>query len=268
MARSTASQKRESSFRRPAGANEDGLPTVRNLIPWREMERKLAERLAAKAAAGELSGEVEKPPAEPEEKSPSAPPDSGVQASIADEPPSGPLTYTVYSVADLEARHARTARQMQMLATPSTPSRWPEVARNALAIGSAWWQWTRFPKPRPRVLDMCRQPFEAFWTELKLALKELPWRKIGVYAGAAVGSLVLLMFIVLTAAELTDDLKPSKHATSTAASAPSTAAHVVVAPKATIDPVPAPPAADVIEMDDAPAAKAAKRSKPNPKKKN
>ena len=50
----------ESTYQRPTGANADGAPTVRNLIPWRDMEKKLAERLAAKAAAGELSGELSK----------------------------------------------------------------------------------------------------------------------------------------------------------------------------------------------------------------
>ncbi len=215
----------ESSFRRPAGSNADGSPTLRNLIPWRDMEKKLAERLAAKAAAGELSGELEKDStAVPSKPPPSIPPwmktndvepapDSGVRTSADGPEPARELTYSVYTVTELDARAQARPSRMSMAFAPAVaprPSRWPDVGKSGLALARAWWTCIRTPKPRPRVMDVCRVPLTAFLTDLEGALRALPWRKLAIGAGIAVGSLVLLLFVVLTAAELTDDLKPGR----------------------------------------------------------
>ncbi|HVH43680.1 MAG TPA: hypothetical protein VM925_15095, partial [Labilithrix sp.] len=96
------------------------------------MEKKLAERLAARAAAGELTNELEELPlSPPEPPSPShevdPPPDSGVRASFADAHPDD-LSYSVYTVAELEARRQGRPPRMSMAFAPTVsvtaPSRW------------------------------------------------------------------------------------------------------------------------------------------------
>lgn len=289
-------------YRRPSGANADGAPTVRNLIPWRDMEKKLAEKLAAKAAAGELSGELELENgdlvvAEPEPAEPTAPPklsskpppwktdiepapDSGVRSSEA---AVRELTYSVYTVADLEARgQVRPPRMSMAFAPPMAPqpSRWSDVARSALALARAWWSCVRAPKPRPRVSDVCLIPAQQLLTDAKVALAGLPWRKIAIGGGLAFGTLVVLLFVVLTAAELTDDLKPARATSAMTATTANNGdvASPAVAPTAFVEAKPNEPSAGAdpepaatIELEDEtppPAAKPKPKSKkPTPKKK-
>lgn len=269
----------EPGFRRPSGANADGAPTLRNLVPWRDMEKKLAERLAAKAAAGELSGELEKGSLGVEARPPSSKPppwksndvepapDSGVRTSTE---PARELTYSVYTLEDLEARQARSTRMsMAFVPTPAPqPSRWADVGKSGLALVRAWWTCVRAPKPRPRVMDVCRVPLTAFLTDLKVALSALPWKKLAVYAGVTLGAVVLLLGLVLTAAELTDDLKPRR---SSSTSAMTTSEAVLSLPGATLAPpaavkpvvttpsapLPAEPASIEIDDDAPPPAKKA-----------
>jgi hypothetical protein len=293
----------DGTYRRPSGANADGAPTVRNIIPWRDMEKKLAERLAAKAAAGELSGELEKDrlsvESKPSSSSPpwkndqEAAPDSGVRTSAASTGPTRDLTYSVYTLEDLEARAQARSPRMSMTFVPTmapTPARWADAGKSGLTLLRAWWACMRTPKPRPRVMDVCRVPLTAFLTDLKVALRALPWRRVALGVGVAVGAVVLLLGLVLTAAELTDDLKPRRGRASldTAESAfvvpeaaPSVAVTAAVktsapATTATTAPVvaaPAPPEPASIEIDDeAPRAKpavkpAAPKSKPGGTKK-
>jgi hypothetical protein len=230
------------------------------------MERKLAERLAAKAAAGELSGEISKEhsaehvkgePTNDARNEVEAPPDSGVrqpQFPVPQGEPSGPLSYQVYNVAELEAR-SRTARATSMLlAEPVIPSRWPEVRRLGLVVLRSAWNCYQFPKPRPRLVDMCRLPLRDFATELKAALRALPWKKIAFYGGVGGSTVALLLFTVLIAAELTDDLKPTaaKHSLAEPPAAVSTPAPVIVQP--------APEPTEVIDLDE-PAAKVSPKGK-------
>jgi hypothetical protein len=261
------------------------------------MEKKLAEKLAAKAAAGELSGELENADlvvAEPEPAEPTAPPklsskpppwktdiepapDSGVRSSEA---AVRELTYSVYTVADLEARgQVRPPRMSMAFAPPMVPqpSRWSDVARSALALARAWWSCVRAPKPRPRVTDVCLIPAQQLLTDARVALAGLPWRKIAMGGGLALGSLVVLLFIVLTAAELTDDLKPARATsamTANTANNGDVTSPTVAAPTAFVDEPPMgadPEPAATIELEDEtppPAAKPkAKPKKPTPKKK-
>jgi hypothetical protein len=272
-------------YRRPAGANEDGAPTARNLIPWRDMEKKLAERLAAKAAAGELSGAVEKEPLGASSKPPpwksdvELAPDSGVRSS-AESPPPRELTYSVYTVADLEARGQARPPRMSMAfapALPAPPSRWAETGTTAIALLRVCWGHLRTPKPRPRMLDACRVPLQLFLTELKLSVRSLPWKKLVVGAGIALGTLLVLLLVVLTAAELTDDLNPARSSSATTAgkgvslslSTATAASKNEVALPAEAPRAPEPEPAPSIEIDDedAPAAVSAKPApKPKPKK--
>jgi hypothetical protein len=294
----------ETAYRRPSGPNADGVPTVRNLIPWRDMEKKLAERLAANAAAGELSGELQEPEhlaepmleelAEPMQEDLAEPmpaskrplppwkteliepaPDSGVRTS---EGPARELTYSVYTVADLEARGRPLRMSMALAPTPPQPSRWADVGRSALAFGRAWWSWARAPKPRPRMLDVCAIPFQQLLTDAQVALRGLPWKKLAIGAGLAFGSSIVLLFLVLTAADLTDDLKP-RRASSVDTSEPVLSAPVLSAPvlsnQLEAKPVEPPKAAEpepaaTIELDgdEPPPAEKPKPKKPVTKKKD
>lgn len=190
-----------------------------NVVPWKEMERRVAERLAAKAARG--SGRSDLPPwkktasgaldsftspyvdsAETEERAP----DSGVRASEPGLAAARPLTFTVYSVEELDARQRFSAPPPSV--PPPPPSRWPDVWRGATSLMRVWWGWYRTPKPRSRMADVCGVAAATLKADLLAALKQLPWRKIVVGGAIGVASFLFLLFVVLTAAELTDDLKP------------------------------------------------------------
>ena len=204
-------------WKRPSGANADGAPTLRNVIPWQDMERKLAERLAAKAGVPhELVQDVVDVPSNVH-----PPPHSGVRSS-EENAPARPLTYSVYTVADLEARSQAYPQRMSMVAVPSPdvhPARWLETGNAAIALLRVCWMHVRAPKPRPRLTDVAQVPFQLFLTELRISLRSVPWKKLAVGSSIALGTLLVLLFIVLTAAELTDDLKPARTSTTSTTSA-------------------------------------------------
>lgn len=192
-------------------------------VSWREMEKKVAARLASRAASREKLDKMDKtqevdassgsmPPSKTDERSP----DSGVRANVV--PRESALTYSAYTVAELEARGDRQALRTSM-ALPSPlsipPSRWSSVGTSGLTVTRVFWSWARSPKPRPRVLDVVRAPLEAFVTELEAATKTLPWRKIGAVLAIAIGTFLALFAVVLTVAELTDDLKPARSSSTT-----------------------------------------------------
>lgn len=251
-------------YRRPEGANEDGAATVRNILPWRNMEKELAKRLAAKAARGELPANdgLDAPPWRGNASEGVEPaPDSGVRSSVVDEP-HRPLTYSVYTVSDLEARQHRMS--MAAITVPA-PSSWTDVRRSGLTLARTFKGWL-LAKPRPKLRDVCQVPLIALFTDLKVALRQLPWRKIGWMATVAGGALGLLLFTVITVAELTDDLKPAhgvSYATAAESAAPPPIAPAVDDDSTNADNAPA------IELDDEaapapPAPKAALKPKPKP----
>ena len=273
-------------WKRPTGPNADGAPTVRNIIPWHDMETKLAERLAEKAARGELSGELEKDTDVPSKRPPwkndvEPAPDSGVRASEAGQ--ARELTYSVYTVADLDSRAPSVPPRMSMAFAPSPeppPSRWVDTGKAALALLRILWTHARAPKPRPRLSDVAAVPSQLLVTELGLSLRAMPWKRIATGAGVALGTFLVLLAMVLTVAELTDDLKPARSTTTTASAmesaaivstmatpAPTTPAPIDTRPLA---PAPSVASAETIEIDDAappPAKPKPKAKKPAKKKK-
>ncbi|MCW5832648.1 MAG: hypothetical protein KIS78_09585 [Labilithrix sp.] len=277
-------------WRRPAGPNADGAPTLRNLIPWQDMEKKLAERLAEKAARGELSSELEKDGDVPSKRPPwkndvEPAPDSGVRASEVG--PARELTYSVYTVADLDSLAPSRPPRMSTAPAPAPApaSRWADTGKAALALVQIVWAHALAPKPRPRLRDVAEVPSRLFLTELGRSLRAMPWKRISAGTGIALGTLLVLLFVVLTAAELTDDLKPARATATSARSAmesaaiPATAA-APAAPATTplataetkpIAPRPAEAApSEAIEIDDAapaPAKPKPKAKKPAKKKK-
>ena len=242
------------------------------VVPWKEMERRVAERIAAKAARG---GRSDIPPWKTASASASGsidtdrPPDSGVRSSEPGLAAARPLTFTVYSVEELDARQRLSAPPPS--APPPPPSRWPDVWRSTKTLMHAWWAWYKTPKPRSRLMDVCGVPVATLKSDLFAALKQLPWRKIAIRGAIGVGSFLFLLFIVLTAAELTDDLKPGAPrqlgTRTTEVETPSEAAEVQAAIPV-VTPVVAPSVEPpVVELDEpAPAAPAVAKKATSGKK--
>jgi hypothetical protein len=177
----------------------------------------------------------------------------------------------MYTIADLESGEVKP-RLSQVFAAPRQVVRWADVARSGNVALRALGSWALSPKPRARVLDVCRVPFAAFGADLRGVLCALPWRKIAIGAGIAFGSLLLFLIAVMTVADLTDDLKPTHAGSAMSANAsdvvvgraapPAVAPPVAVAPTAVVA-APAPAPDPVLELDS--PGQATPRAKPAPK---
>ncbi|AKU94510.1 hypothetical protein AKJ09_01174 [Labilithrix luteola] len=172
------------------------IPTVREYLPWHILERKLAERASGSAKRAEARAEddvrtlTEVEAADRGEGGPRAEaPPSGIRVSDgwrtsehdADVPPTSgiakaaeaDLTYQVYSVDDL-ARRRQAKEREAWLKKRETPPQFPVMSRPwALALA--------------RTID---------------------WKKTAKKAGIVAGACSLFGFGMLTAAELTDDVRP------------------------------------------------------------
>jgi hypothetical protein len=205
--------------------------TVREILPpWHVLQDKLQKRADAVAtgavvpadeaarqalAAQEAANEQWMPAAELEidlDDSPS----SGIRVSDAGPDSSGAidsLSFKVYTLAELERRSdAPVSMRMSRANFDNTGARagarWKRVydALRAFGVASlAWWR-TAAPRPNPKVA--LRQPFDVLGDELQVAVESVDWKKHGVTTGIVIGASLTLLFAVLTAAELTDDLKP------------------------------------------------------------
>lgn len=174
--------------------------TVREILPWHVVERKIAARDSGHHEIPSANDE-----AAPEPESPV--PASGVRTS---ESFAGPLTYKVYTLADLDRDAPASRAGASMVQVPARPSHWPVVARAAKHYFAAARAWRKMPKiERPPFGVAVKEPRGVFYAELKTALSLVNWRKVGTYAAAGIGTAFVLLFVVITAAELTDDLKPA-----------------------------------------------------------
>ena len=226
-----------------AGAAE--CKTVREILPpWEVLQEKLNKKNASIAparnevlnqgaqqalAAQEAANSLWSPPAA-RTSSPSyaqpqdsieAPPSSGVRMSD-----SGPaaadlsavgmpdsLSFKVYTVADLERRSdapisMRGSRVNFDMTSSRSSLHWQRAYVALKAFASASLAWLTTKGERPSVKVALRQPFDNLGDELQVAVESIDWRKLGVTTGIVVGATLTLLFAVLTAAELTDDLKP------------------------------------------------------------
>jgi hypothetical protein len=201
-----------------ARSGPDGhVKTIREFLPWHVIEKKMAAPAEARAHD-------------------EAVPDSGVYASgehgaavyaanqNADPPPpgepvvpidSGGLSYQVYTLKDLEARGINAdlsvnSTRMSVVMTAPKPNPWADVARAAMNILRLSKTWIVTPRPKPALKDAFRAPTVALGYELRQAIKTVDWKKVGVYAGVSLGVFLFLLFAVVTAADLTDDLKPAR----------------------------------------------------------
>ena len=128
---------------------------------------------------------------------------------------SGGLSYQVYTLKDLEARGINAdlsvpSTRMSVVMNVPRPNPWADVSRAAVNIVRLSKTWLLTPSPKPPLAIAFRAPFVALGYELRQAIKTTDWKKVAVYTGVSVGVFLFLLFAVVTAADLTDDLKPSR----------------------------------------------------------
>lgn len=201
-------------------AKGEGHPTVRELVAWH----------VGNPAGSAAPPAVPPPPAalsealEVMEASSTAMP-SGIRLTdAANEQNDGPisdgaLSFQVYTLADLDARRpdADPALRMSRVMfeqTPRPPTAWLTVRDRGQELATATVGWLRLwakTKSRPTT-EPLRVPFELARAALATALRTVDWKKVSVYGGACLGTVLVLLAIVLTVADLTDDLKPARTA--------------------------------------------------------
>ena len=137
-------------------------------------------------------------------------------ASVALPSASAPITdrlsYAIYSAAELQSHIVEAQR---LIPQPVPVPGWPDLEVAGRDAGQGLLSWWRFPKPRPRVMDVCRPQLTTLAHVTKAILATVPWKRLAIVAGMVVGSTAALLFAVITVGELTDDVKPGKHIEST-----------------------------------------------------
>ena len=157
-------------------------------------------------------------------------PDSGVRSSQNQEDlaaalspaaaaPMRPLTYSMYTISDLDAGEAKSVR---LAPGPSpdleTAARWRELSRAIGALVVCHVTWLRLPSPRPHLREFARSSNAKFVDEVRRALAAVRWRRWALGLAVGVGLLLLVLVGIMTLADLTDDLKPRHGTTSTSTS--------------------------------------------------
>lgn len=208
-------------------AGKGGMdPTVRQFLPWHEVEKRMAVRAnGGKLPEGydghandedEVSGE--------HETRESKAPDSGIRVSESISlKASGEVSFKVYTVADLDRRMAIEGDPLSSrgsLASLSlsrsgsrgvpAPNHWKNAGLAAYRILDTLAGWLVQRGEKLPVGDVLRHPVGVFKVDAKAALKTVDWKRVGVFMG--VGFLVLsaLLAVVLVVADLTDEMKPAK----------------------------------------------------------
>ncbi len=148
------------------------------------------------------------------------PPSSGVRmsepgAAVAQSAggPDSLLSFKVYTLAELERRSdapvsMRSSRVSFDLTSSRSSQHWQRAFAALKTFATAALAWLKLKGDRPKLKVALRQPFDNLGDELQVAVESVDWKKIGVTTGIVVGASLTLLFAVLTAAELTDDLKP------------------------------------------------------------
>ena len=198
-------------------------------------------------------------PDERAESSIAPPPDSGVRESVSRIDAGRSLSYSIYTAAELESHIVESQR---MAPQPIHVPGWPELSTVGRESGRALLAWARLPKPRPRIMDVCRPQLEELGSVTKAVVRAVPWRRIAGVVAMVLGAIVVLLFVVITVGELTDDVKPGKHIESTSAlkaPAPIVTAPIVTTAAPVVTAEPTSPTFEIVEP--APAPKGAKKKR-------
>ncbi len=213
----------------------DGMdPTVREFLPWHVVQRKLAAR-----ASGHDVNEMD-------DEDYDDGPDSGVQESahlLAANDASGsgpqPLTYKAYTIAELDAQSGPDSvpavmRSSMLPAVELPKPRWLETGQALLSAVLTFVRWATMGKGRPALADAMRAPGVVLAIELRGLGRDVNWRKLAFIVGVSATTIAVLLFAVITVADLTDDYHApgaaaAAHATEQPAAAPVPATPVAVA---------------------------------------
>jgi hypothetical protein len=228
---------------RPGGGGAES--TVREILPWHVVEKRLAARAGGHDAWDEQGDD-------------DAGPDSGVHESVRlqaanDASSDVQLSYKVYTVAELDARSGGPppSSRPSALAVEASPTaeRWAMTRDALVALAVTFWRWVVMGSGRPPVGDALRAPTVVLGLEVKALARVIAWRRLAFAIGVSTTTAALLLFAVVTVAALTDDYH-APGAALAAQTAPPPPSPVPVA-----QPVGTAPAAVALEIDDdAPAA--------------
>jgi hypothetical protein len=137
----------------------------------------------------------------------------GAAAANIGETSDADLSFKVYTLAELERRSdapvsMRASRVSFDLTSSRSSKHWDRALAALKTFAQASLEWLKIKGERPKLKVALRQPFDNLGDELQVAVESVDWKKLGVTTGIVVGATLTLLFAVLTAAELTDDLKP------------------------------------------------------------
>jgi len=232
-----------------ADRNEGHDATVREILPWHVVadDEEAAPISGISGVRGEAMNTVEG--ADP------------------------PLTYKVYTVAELDRRDSETpvSASIEEDDDPPALAAWLAVGKDAFRIALAVKTWALLGAGRPAFADALRAPTVVLKSDLDVADKILSWKRIVGVAVGAVSVAAILLFAVLTVADLTDDMRATSASTQAKAMAATPPPAATDAPPVVEDPAPAAAAAPqpVVDLDPPPApaphGKAAAKKKPAPK---
>lgn len=180
-------------------------PTVREFLPWHVVRQKLAARGVVVKDDDPPSGvRLNEKARETAVAAPDLAGDEG-------------LSFKVYTVAELDRRLGDSPPAIirpsisAVTAQPKPPSPWIPVRRALVAVLYAAKSWTLMDRnSRPALRDALRAPCVVLVHDLRPALASVEWKRHAIAAGAGVVAVIVLLFAVLTVAELTDDLKPAR----------------------------------------------------------
>lgn len=170
------------------------------------------------------------------------PPESGVRITYVEPEPAPAslaesLSFQVYTVDQLERRTgARPNAPKIVLEAPPEP--WRAAWHGVRVFLREAFRWVvSGPTRGVDARTALGAPYAAMVANVRAFVRATDWRRIGVGLGVGVATVSALVFVVVTVAELTDDLKPaskrSVHLT--------TASLAASAPKAPVDGTPATP---------------------------
>jgi hypothetical protein len=186
--------------------------TVREFLPWHEVERKLKHPRPIEVELHDGST----PPAAPSGVRVS---DSGVSIKAASNTndSEGALSYRVYTVAELDRMAAQNAPSIRasMLSIsasqrPPPSVLWKSAGRSFYTLLDATAGWLVLRGSKSPFREAIAHPLGAFRADLRSAIAAIDWKKTGIGLGAGLAAMAALLAIVLVVADLTDEMKPAR----------------------------------------------------------
>src|SRR5262249_30319084 len=104
--------------------------------------------------------------------------------------PVRPLTYSMYTISDLDAGDAKAVRLAPERSPDlETAARWRALSNATRAAVPCLIAFARLPSPRPPLREFSRAPKERFVGELGRVIAAIRWRRLALGLAVAAGSL-------------------------------------------------------------------------------